>query len=166
MRVVGSLVGDTVSVRAERIDAYVVRLRAPGASSPHVDESKTEEERAALRAYWGELAGTVALRPVAVAEVIVRPRYIEGRESPAPDLGARSEIVAPARYGLSPDPVRSKLTIYEVATPVSYEYGDARGLVWWGLWFARDDRRNGAWVVYRSVIYDPGQIGANIVPTF
>lgn len=145
-------------------DGFVRAQEEAGAARPYLNEDAPEEEKVTLRAYWMRLADTVAMRPISVDEVLVRLRYIDGREVPQPDLGGLAKISASSRYGLDDDPIRSRLTVYEVLVPVLYKFDRTEGPVWWGMWFAQRPFDGGAWLPYKSVIYDTASVRVIAVP--
>lgn len=138
--------------------------RSSGARNAILDSGDTEKI-AHLERFWRKLASAISFHPISIDDAVVRPRFIDGREIEQPDLGGPIWITAPGRYKISDDALRGQLTVYEFIVPLLYEYESVKGPAWWGVWLAKKPGSD-QWVQWRSVIYDPASIGANIVPTY
>jgi hypothetical protein len=138
---------------------YLSFVESRGASIAMLD---TPENRTRLEGFFESTVSTVRLRPVSIEEIVVRPRFLRGREIPQASLGRDATVTAPAHYSLPMDASRARLTVYETAVPVSYTWEGETSPMFIAIWHAWSTERS-RWLPWRLVMYDP-TMKATIVP--
>lgn len=147
--------------------AFLKRTRAGYAmldNAPPDARAKLVED---LASFWRETCAGVALHPVSLDEVTLRPRFISGRAiRQTDDNFAMTTAVAPERWPLlAGDPERNKLTIVELMTPVFYARPPEAQAAYLGLWFVWDAAA-GDWKIHQLRMYSPVGRGGFISPGY
>lgn len=141
-------------------ERYLSYASSRGAELPMLD---TPEEGTKARRFFESTVSTVKLRPVSLDEIVVRPRFLRGREIGQESLGSEATVTPPpTRYGLTQDAPRARLTVYETAVPVSYTWDGETSPMFISIWHAWSAERS-RWLPWRLVLYDPTR-KATIVP--
>ncbi len=155
-------------------ERYVECLRRHDANHRLLNPELPEEERTKAADAWRTRVSGIALRHTSVEDVRVRLRFWNGEPVPPDEMSdPYISAAAPTRYGLGgnfdeKDARVRRLTVYEVLVPVAYEFEHkevgGRGPAWWGLWLASHPDEPNRWLPWRSVLYDPMKIGAQVPP--
>jgi hypothetical protein len=140
-------------------ERYLSYASSRGANVPMLD---TPDGTNKLRRFFESTVSTVKLRPVSLNEIVVRTRFLRGREVIQDSLGRDATITAPDHYSLPMDASRAQLTVYETAVPVSYTWDGKTSPMFVAIWHAWSDERS-RWLPWRLVMYDP-TMTATIVP--
>lgn len=151
----------------ERHWAFLQRTRAGyamlDAAAPEAKPKLIQD----LASFWRETCQGVALHPVSLEEVTLRPRFVGGRETRQTDDNfAMTKAVAPERWPLlAGDPAQNKLTIVELMTPIFYARPPEAQAVYMGVWFVWDAAA-GDWKIHQLRMYSPVGQGGIISPSY
>jgi len=147
-------------------EQFLQLVQSRGANMPALRDPDDEEALENYRHIWSSSASTVAFRPIAMEQVEVRPRILNGEVVEQPDLGSPATTTAPTRYGMPEDPVQARMTVIEFVVPVMHIWEGEETPMWWGVWMAKHPE-TGEWLPWRFTQYDPTSSGnATFGPVF